>query len=100
MVTELYWPTSPVRSTVVSVAAVQAELEQWAALRSPLLTMFLAFEHRTGLVAGQLGAFDDFADDAGSRGAPGFEGGYELPSLRRGDADQQAAGSLGIIKKL
>ena len=37
MVTEVYWPTSPVLSRVVKVAAVQARLEQWATLRSPLV---------------------------------------------------------------
>ena len=37
MVTELYWPTLPALSTVVRVAAVQATLEQWATLRSPLV---------------------------------------------------------------
>src|SRR2546430_13826943 len=38
MVTELYWPTLPVRSRVVRVAAVQAKLEQWATLRLPLVS--------------------------------------------------------------
>src|SRR5256885_15626349 len=38
IVTELYWPTLPVRSRVVRVAAVQAKLEQWATLRLPLVS--------------------------------------------------------------
>src|SRR5437870_8616111 len=38
IVTELYWPTLPARSTVVRVAEVQATLEQWATLRSPLVS--------------------------------------------------------------
>src|SRR5437870_2145726 len=38
MVSELYWPTLPARSTMVRVAAVQAKLEQWATLRLPLVS--------------------------------------------------------------
>ncbi|TKS59972.1 MAG: hypothetical protein EWM72_01829 [Nitrospira sp.] len=38
MVTALYWPMLPARSTVVRVAEVQAESAQWATLRSPLVS--------------------------------------------------------------